>query len=75
MLDNAISTKILFAGSNFLAEIPMWIYILNYTSIAKSNRSFNSTHIVSSIVTQFYKKLKHLFMKLKAKLHWSVIPF
>ena len=34
-------------------------YILNHTSNAKSNRSFNITYIVSSIVTQFYQKLKH----------------
>ena len=37
-------------------------YKLNHTSNAKSNRSFNSSNIVSSIVTQFYQKIKHFFM-------------
>ena len=38
--------------------------ILNHTSNAKSNRTFNITYIVSSIEKQFYQKLKHLFMKI-----------
>ena len=50
-------------------------YILNHTSNAKSNRSFNITYFVSSIVTPFYKKLKHLFMKMKEEHHRSIIPF
>ena len=50
-------------------------YILNHTSNAKSNRSFNITYIVLSTVTQFYQKLKHLFMKMKVELHRSIIPF
>ena len=32
-----------------------WQNILNHTSNAKSNRTFNITYIVSSIVTQFYQ--------------------
>ena len=51
------------------------VHILNHTSNAKSNRSFNITYIVSSIVTQFYQKLKHLFLKIKGDLHRSIIPF
>ena len=39
--------------------------ILNHTSNANSNRTFNIIYIVSPIVTQFYQKLKHLFMKMK----------
>ena len=36
------------------------VNILNHTSNAKSNRSFNIIYIVSSTVTQFYQKLKHI---------------
>ena len=36
---------------------------------AKSNWNLNITYIVSSIVTPFYQKLKHLFMKMKVELH------
>ena len=49
--------------------------ILNHTSNPKSDRSFNITYIVSSIVTQFSQKLKHLFIKMKGELHQSIIPF
>ena len=51
------------------------LYILNHTSNTKSNRTLNITYIVSSIVTQFYQKLKHLFMKMKVELHQSIILF
>ena len=47
---------------------------LNHTSNAKSSRTFNITYIVLSIVTQFYQKLKHLFMKMKVELHRPIIP-
>ena len=50
-------------------------YILNHISNAKSNITFNITYIVSSIVTQFYQKLKHLFMQTKVELHRPTIPF
>ena len=33
------------------------------------------TYINSSIVTQFYQKLKRLFMKMKVELHQSIILF
>ena len=44
--------------------------ILNHTSNAKSNKTFNITYIFSSIV-----KLKHLFMQMKEELHRPIIPF
>ena len=49
--------------------------ILSLTSNAKSNRTFNITYIFSSIVTQFYQKLKYLFMQMKVELHRSNIPY
>ena len=36
-------------------------HILSHTSNAKSNKSFNITYIVSSIVTQFNQTLKQNF--------------
>ena len=51
------------------------LHILNHTANAKSNRTFKITYIVSSIVTQFYQKLKRLFMKMKVEHHRSIIPF
>ena len=50
-------------------------YILNHTSNAKSNRTFNITYIVSSIVTQFNQKLKRELIKMKVELHHSIISF
>ena len=48
--------------------------ILNHSSNAKSNRNFNITYNVSSIVTQFYQKFKHVFMKTKVEIHRAIIP-
>ena len=62
-------------SSPAIRELCMGSYILNHTSNAKSNRSFNIIYIVSSIVTQFYQEIKHLFMKMKVELHRSIIPF
>ena len=33
------------------------------------------TYTFSFIVTQFYQKLKHLFLKMKVDLDQSIIPF
>ena len=52
-----------------------FLYKLNHTSYAISNWTLNITYIVSSIVTQFYQKLKRLFMKMKVELHLSIIFF
>ena len=51
-----------------------FFHILNHTSNAKSNRRFNITYTVLSIVTQFYQKLKHLFLKME-EVHRSIFPF
>ena len=59
----------------FVAQTDFCVHILNHTSNAKSNSSFNITYIVSSVVTQFYQNLKHLFLKMKVDLHRSIIPF
>ena len=41
------------------------IYILYFLQVQEN---LNITYFVSSIVTQFYQKLKHLFMKMKVEL-------
>ena len=62
-------------ADSILGPFLFLLYILNHTSNAKSNRTFNITYVVSSIVTQFYQKVKRLFMKMKVELHRSIIPF
>ena len=46
------------------------MYILNHTSNAKSNRSFDITYC-NAILS---KIKKHLFMKMKVELHRSINP-